>query len=67
MDRGEHFVAILEARRVFAQAVAHHRVNLRLVEERPMRYPVGELAGDGHRVFGEPIGDIAIPPAAAIL
>src|SRR3712207_7625570 len=43
---------------------SHHR---RFIEHDPMLDPVAQPAGDDQRIVGEPVGNRAVGPAAAVL
>jgi hypothetical protein len=50
-----------------AHAVAEQRVNVGLIEHRPMLDAVAEALRHDARVIGEFVGDIALEPAALVL
>ena len=56
-----------EAGRMAADAMAEQRVDIGLVEHRPMPHAVTEPLGDDPRVIGKFFRDVALQPAALVL
>jgi hypothetical protein len=59
--------ALLPSRRVLAAGVAEERRAPRLVERRPRRDAVAERVVQRGGVLGEPVGGVAVGPAALVL
>ena len=67
MDRRQHVGQAGQAGRMAAGAVAEQRVDVGLVEHRPMLDAIAQTPRHDARVVGELFGDVAIRPAALIL
>ena len=67
MRRDRRLEAVAMARRERAVQVAAVGDHPRLVERRPHLDPAVELAEHDRRVVGEPVGDVGVEPAAAIV
>ena len=67
VDRGAVVVTPPQIGRVAADAMAEDRDDRGLVQHHPVLRAVAEPPGDDLRVIGEPVGDVAVGPAAAIL
>jgi len=64
---GEGRCPLAGARGVLPARVSREGAAPRLVEGDPPGHPVGQCLGDQSRVVGEPVGGVAVAPAAALL
>jgi len=67
VDGGQHVGQTLQAGGVVAEPVSEQRVDIGLVEDRPMLHAVAEPPSHHARVICERCGRIAIEPAALLL
>src|SRR6516162_2860320 len=67
MDRRQRGRSSANTWGMIAVAISFDTCGVRLVEGRPMFYPVAELPNRQMRIVGEPRSNISVLPAAAIL
>ena len=67
MGRRQHVRQAGHTRRMAADAIAEQRMDVGLVEHRPVLDAVAQPPGDDPRIVGEFAGDVAVDPTAAIL
>src|SRR5579863_1916718 len=67
MHRAEVIRAPAQTRRVVAEPVPDDSMHRSFVEHGPVLHPIAEASGHDLGVIGEPMPDIAVQPAAAVL